>query len=283
MSAIGPKISVVVATFNAEATLDRCLRSFEAQTYPDSELIVYDGGSRDSTVAILRNHQDKLAYWKSEPDTGIYNAWNKALDQVTGDWVYFLGADDYFWSPEALAAMASHLASARPEYRIVYGKVAVVTRKGEVLNTEGIAWPEAKQMFRHEMTIPHQGVFHHRSLFEEHGKFNDTFRICGDYEILLRELKTRDALFVPEVTVAAMQFGGMSSTLKQTPRIIAELKKARQLNGVADFSWPLISRTLRSRIRIAMHSIAGEKLTNIVADLYRSSVGKPRIWTRKDL
>ena len=89
-----PRISVVIAVYNGAQTIQRALDSIFEQTYRDLEVVVIDGGSTDGTQAILEHNASQIAYWVSEPDRGVYNAWNKALDHVTGDWVCFLGADD---------------------------------------------------------------------------------------------------------------------------------------------------------------------------------------------
>ncbi|MBB5397100.1 glycosyltransferase [Mucilaginibacter sp. AK015] len=88
------KISVIIVTYNAAATLQACLDSIYRQRYPNIEIIVTDGGSTDGTVKILEENSDKIASWISEKDKGIYDAMNKSLDRVTGQWVYFIGADD---------------------------------------------------------------------------------------------------------------------------------------------------------------------------------------------
>ena len=74
-----PLISVIVAVFNGAKTLRQCIDSVDRQSYLNKELIIIDGGSKDGTVDIIKNNQGKIAYWVSEPDRGIFNAWNKAL------------------------------------------------------------------------------------------------------------------------------------------------------------------------------------------------------------
>lgn len=81
----GALISVIVATFNNEGTLQQCIDSVAGQTYPHKELIVIDGGSSDGTVEPLKANKEKIAYWVSEPDRGIYQAWNKALPKATAN------------------------------------------------------------------------------------------------------------------------------------------------------------------------------------------------------
>ncbi len=104
-----PRISVIIAVRNGAGTLQRALDSVFEQTYDDIELIVMDGASSDGTQAILERNAARIAYWRSEPDGGIYQAWNKALDHVTGDWICFLGADDRFHASDIVASVAAAL------------------------------------------------------------------------------------------------------------------------------------------------------------------------------
>ena len=89
-----PTVSIIVATFNAEVTLERCLQSIFDQAATQWELMVVDGGSSDRTVESSGANSDRITYWHSKPDAGIYDAWNQALERARGDYVCFLGADD---------------------------------------------------------------------------------------------------------------------------------------------------------------------------------------------
>jgi glycosyltransferase involved in cell wall biosynthesis len=220
-------VSVIVAVRNGAPTLQRCIDSFAGQTYPPKELIIIDGGSTDGTVEILKYNSEKIRYWVSEPDRGIYSAWNKALKVAQGDWVYFLGADDYFMDEHVLAQVALHLKNGSSSARVVYGRVDLVRKDGSVIATFGSPW-DRKRFFQ-LMTLPHQGVFHHRSLFQEHGGFNEEFRIAGDYD-LLRELRYGVAEFVPRL-VAALQHSGMSSNPVSKVKTVGVIMRARRINA----------------------------------------------------
>jgi glycosyltransferase involved in cell wall biosynthesis len=263
----GPLISVVVATFNAVATLDRCIKSVSGQTYQRKELIVIDGGSGDGTVDLLKANHERLAYWVSEPDRGIYHAWNKALTVAQGDWMYFLGADDYFVDDQVLARVAPHLNGRSLSARVVYGGVNLIRKDGSIIATFGSPWN--RRRFFELMTLPHQGIFHHRSLFQEHGCFNEEFRIAGDYELLLRELKSHDPVFIPDVTVAAMQFGGMSSDGRLALETLREIKRARDMNGVTAFAplwrWALV----KAYVRRILTRLFGQTWTKVMVNGYR--------------
>jgi glycosyltransferase involved in cell wall biosynthesis len=227
-----PKISVIVAVFNGSATLERSLKSIYSQSHANVELIVMDGGSKDDSVNIIRNNSTQITYWESTSDRGIYHAWNKALFHAKGEWICFLGSDDYFWRNDVLEKIIPALLFAeKSDIRLVYGRVAFINKKGEVQNTFGMPWEKAKSILSHKMP-PHPGLLHHAHIFRDHGRFDETYRIAGDYELLLRELLTRDAMFVPEIIVAGIQSGGVSCSLSHVPRLIAEDIAARKKHGV---------------------------------------------------
>jgi len=91
---LNPFISIIVVTYQAAETLQACIDSVWAQTDLNKELIVIDGASTDATLEIIEANKNKISYFVSEPDAGIYDAMNKGIKQAKGDYLYFLGADD---------------------------------------------------------------------------------------------------------------------------------------------------------------------------------------------
>jgi glycosyltransferase involved in cell wall biosynthesis len=89
-----PLISIITVVYNNVNTLEQTILSVINQTYKNIEYIIIDGGSTDGTVDIIKKYEDKLTYWVSEPDRGIYDAMNKGIYKATGEWIYFLGSDD---------------------------------------------------------------------------------------------------------------------------------------------------------------------------------------------
>jgi glycosyltransferase involved in cell wall biosynthesis len=263
-------VTVVVATFNASHTIDRCLESVFTQTYPHRELLVVDGASTDGTAEAVRRQSERIAWWVSEPDSGVYDAWNKALAHASGDWIVFLGADDVFASHQAISRMASHLRAAEGRYRVVYASVDVVAQDGMVVRAAGEPWALAGPAFRERMAIPHQGTFHHRSLFEEHGSFDPGFRICGDYEFLLRELLEHEALFVPDLTVVKMGYGGLSHSPTLMARHVRETHRARYAHGLVDTPDWRSFEVLRATTHARLTQTFGRRTADAVGDLYRA-------------
>ena len=279
MGAEAPLFTVIVPVYNSASTLQRCLDSVLQQTLTNYELIVQDGGSTDGGVAILQANQD-IDQWVSEPDEGIYDAFNKGIKKARGDWIYFLGADDYLWDRHVLARMAPHLQCAYPPYRIVYAREAFVSQQGEILEYLGEPWKRFRRRFLGGMMIPHQATMHHRSLFDVHGLFNSSFRIGGDYELLLRELKDHDPLFVPDIVVAGYQFGGGSSDPENSIKVLRVVRLAQRLNGVRFPGWFWIGSVVRVYLRLALWRAIGPANAKRVLDWGRSILGKAPFWTR---
>lgn len=269
---IKPLISVVLATFNAGKTLQLCLDSFRAQNYTAKELVLIDGGSSDNTKAIIAANTDILSYWESAPDGGIYNAWNKALTHINGDWLYFIGADDRFSSPDVLSSAAPLLQASFPAHRVAYGRVDLVNQAGRVWMTAGGPWDRKK--FLQAMSIPHQGVFQHKSLFAEYGHFDESYRIGGDYEFLLRELKDKDALYFSSLRVAAMAYGGVSSNPMNSLKVLSEISRARRKHGVSGFPFHLYWAYFKAVFRVVCVVLLGESWAGKAANYYRMLVGR---------
>lgn len=262
----GPLISVIVAVYNGAKTLQRCIDSVTNQTYSNIELIIIDGVSSDGSVEILQANNNKITYWESKPDRGIYHAWNKALDHVHGEWILFLGADDYFWDTTVLENIVEFIDKNPTDCRIIYGSARFVDDKGNALFDIGKPWEEIKRSFREVPSFCHNGTLHHRTLFQEHGKFDETFRIAGDYDFLLRELKDGDAQFIPDMIIVAFQIGGISSVHQNKVLGFKENARARRKNGIFILAQPL----LKYYLRYVLVRLFGECFVKKLANIHRS-------------
>lgn len=274
-------MTVIVAVYNGMATLQQCIDSVDQQTYPNKELIVIDGGSKDGTVALLEENSNKLNYWISEPDRGIYNAWNKGLAHARGDWVCFLGADDYFWDTSVLERTAAKLVLLPPTIGVAYGQIMLVSDNGELPRAKGEPWGGIKEFFKEYMCIPHVGTMHRRSLFEKHGKFDESFRIAGDYEWLLRELKTHDAEFFPDIVTAGQRLGGISTEAANYLPTLRETLRAQRMHGRFMPGKFLLKEMMKEYVRLFLWAVFGDRLARRLLDLRRRIKGLPPHWTMK--
>lgn len=261
-----PRVTLIIAVYNAASTIARCLDSIAAQTCQSRELIVIDGGSTDGTVDILRRNADRFSYWISEPDAGVYSAWNKGLARAQGEWIGFIGADDYLWSPDALERLLCEGDRVCPRIRVIYGRVGFVSPSGELIETFGQPWEEIRDEFRDRMALPHPAVLCHRSLFAEHGCFDESFRISGDYEWLLRELKECEAKFIDGPIAVGMQTGGLSSQARRGMQIFLETARAQAKHGLRPgrvvWAWTGLKACVRTSMSLAFGEWFAGRLMN---------------------
>ena len=225
-----PLVSIIVAVKNGEKTIQRCIDSISQQTHNKKELIIIDGNSDDTTLEIIKQNVAHISYWESKKDKGVYHAWNKALDHANGEWICFLGADDFFWEKSCLYRMCHYLKDSYPGVRIVYGRVNVVSETGKILYTIGNPWNKLKKRFFQINCLPHPGLMHHHSIFEDYGRFDDSFIIAGDYELLLRELAIFNARYIP-LTMVGMQHGGLSTLAENSITGLQEMRVALRMHG----------------------------------------------------
>ena len=93
-----PLISVITVCYNSYEMLQRTIKSVRMQTYSEIEYIVIDGASKDSTLRLIKENEDIINLWISEPDNGLYYAMNKGLDLANGDYVIYINAGDMFYN-----------------------------------------------------------------------------------------------------------------------------------------------------------------------------------------
>jgi glycosyltransferase involved in cell wall biosynthesis len=273
-------VSIVVPTFNARDTLKQCLDSVIGQTFPGKEIIVVDGGSTDGTIDLIKSYGPRIERWLSEPDRGVFDAFNKGIGLARGRWLYFLGADDYLYDRDVLLRFAPCLSKQPPDARLIYGRVALVAPGGDTIALLGEPWEITREKLPAYLSLSHQGVFHARELFVEHGLFDTSYRLSGDYEFLLRELLARDALFIPDVLVAGHRSGGISSLPGNHTRTLWELRRAQKTHGILMPRPAWFVRLLAAWARSGLVTLVGYRRGHLLIDHVRALLGKKPYWSR---
>jgi glycosyltransferase involved in cell wall biosynthesis len=209
-----PHISIVISVLNAVATIEQCLSSIQAQSFKAFEVIVIDGASSDGTLEILQRWSDRITYWDSQADSGVYQAWNRALPHCRGDYICFIGADDWFEDNNCLLDLAESTQT-EPDLVLSQNRVVYEANGRDLIIGRPWSWED---MCR-QMWVCHRGALHHRRLFRQYGNFNESFRIAGDYDFLLRCGPDTRSVFLDRVTVSA---GADGLSMKQTGRSLRE-------------------------------------------------------------
>ena len=203
--------SIIIATYNSENYLRRTLESIISQDFTDYEILIVDGGSKDGTLAIVARYGDTISVCISEPDNGIYDAWNKGIKRARGQWIMFVGSDDLLL-PGALSTYAQFLSQQQhTNLEYVSANVELITEEGKILRTIGKPWKWSA--FKRFMCVAHESSIHNLTLYEQYCVYNTDYKITGDYELLLRAKGQLKAGYI-NATLAQMQVGGMSVNAK---------------------------------------------------------------------
>lgn len=246
-------ISIIIATYNASKTLRRCLDSIVPQLNDECELILMDGGSKDNTNEIIDSYGDKIAVHISEPDKGIYDAWNKGVGHTSGKWVGFIGADDVLL-PNAVSSFLQTIMSTTDidSYDYICAHNEYADKEGNVIQVIGA--PAVWSKMRRGMVAAHVASLHNKhNLFETIGGYDLQFHICADYDLLLRKRDKLKSLFV-DSTIARMQTGGMSfstAAIKEAYKIRRKNLSINIIENKLIFLWNLLAfKTYNLRHRV---------------------------------
>ena len=204
------RVSIITVTYNSASTLQDTLHSVETQNYEDIEHIIIDGASTDGTLAIIQAYAQrrKNVHYISEKDAGIYNAINKGVGLATGDVIGILNSDDVLASPDTITTIVKAFSDSNAQ--VVYGDLVYCNAAGAVVRY----W--RSNTFRRDSLkfgwMPAHPTFYClRSVYEEVGKYDETFRISADYDFMMRVLmRPYRVVYVPKILVR-MSTGGASN------------------------------------------------------------------------
>lgn len=209
------KVSIITAVLNGEKYIEESIKSAINQSYKNIEIIVIDGGSTDRTLEIVNNYKNFISKIISEPDKGVYDAFNKGVKNSSGDLIYFLNSDDYFYDLNIIQDVVK-IFSENKSLNAVYGQVLVLNiEKNRFFKMGGLL---TSQYLKKGGSCPHQGLFVRRELFEKVGFFNEKFKIAGDVDFVFRCEKKgyfKDFFYYDRI-VALVRTGGISFNPKNT-------------------------------------------------------------------
>jgi glycosyltransferase involved in cell wall biosynthesis len=225
------KISLITVAYNADKTIERCIRSVIAQSYPNIEYIVIDGGSTDKTLEILSGFKANINQLVSEPDRGVYDAMNKGIKIATGTIVGMLNADDVLANIDVLA----HVAHAFRQHStgIVYGDLDYVSAGGRIIRK----WRSGEyrlEAFNRGWMPPHPTFYCKTDLYYKYGFYSLEYGTAADYELMLRLMFKNhvSAVYLPEVMVK-MQIGGKSNqSVSNRVKASSNDRRAMKENGI---------------------------------------------------
>lgn len=227
------KISIITVCFNSEKTIRNTIESVLSQDYHDVEYIIVDGGSTDQTMNIVREYSS-ISKVISEPDDGIYDAMNKGVLSATGDIIGILNSDDLYEGSSVLSGIAV-LFNKSSSIGLAFGNVVLVNpddisqtvRRYESRNFK--PWK-----LRFGWMPPHPATFVRRSVYQEYGMYDLSYKISSDYEIFVRWLLINRLEYAQiNRTLVRMRAGGISTSgIRSSILLNKEIVKACRKNGI---------------------------------------------------
>lgn len=195
-----PLVSVVTVVYNGEKYIENTIKSVLNQSYKNIEYIIIDGGSADDTVPIIKKYQNHLAYWISEKDNGISDAFNKGIAKARGDIIGIINADDWY-EDNAIETVVDSMRHAD----VVYSDLQLWKNDKKDFIVKG-----DHNFLRREMTVNHPSVFVKKDCYNRFGLFDTKYELAMDYDIILRFMVNNCRFrYIPEV-LANMRWEGLS-------------------------------------------------------------------------
>ena len=196
------KISIITVCYNAAEHFEEAIESVLSQDYDNFEYIIIDGGSTDETLDIIRKYEDRLAYWVSEPDNGLYDAMNKGIEQASGDIIGMINADDYYF-PDAFKKVAAAFEGKSLDTNIFWGDIM----HGDERVLGWRDWNVKRGAF-----APHPSMFCPKKIYDQIGTYNLKYKILADYDFMYRAINHYHVkhIYLAE-NIAFFRPGGLAS------------------------------------------------------------------------
>lgn len=225
--------SVIIPSYNSSRVISHAVESILKQSYSDFEILLMDGASKDDTVALVQGFSDKRIRVFSEPDKGIYDAMNKGIAKARGEWLYFMGSDDWLVDDRVLENVSSHISE---DLDVVYGDVDAENLEPAYSGE----WSLSNLVYNR----CHQCVFYRRRVFDLLGSYDLKYKVLADFDMNLKWFFSRRLKhqYIP-VRIAHYSDGGFSSTNsdddfgRDYPKLV--IRRGFGRIPVKDFVWLL--------------------------------------------
>ena len=186
------KLSIITINRNNAAGLRKTIESVVSQTFTDFEYIIIDGASTDGSVEIIKEFAEKITYWVSEPDKGIYNAMNKGILKAKGEYLLFLNSGDFLYNKFVISKFVNY----RYKDDIIFGDLIIYD---EYLKSKIKKYHRLMVYDIITNSLPHQASFIKKDLFERTGMYNENFKIVSDWKFFV------DAIIINNCTIKHIQ------------------------------------------------------------------------------
>lgn len=272
-------LSIIIATRNAATHLYNTLSCIPKQSAFSYQIIIQDGMSSDETSTIAQSFSHLPISIESVPDSGIYDAWNKALIRILGKWTVFIGAGDRIdWI--ALTRCIAALQQLPDHIEYYSTPVSLISPSGVVIELMKPSDTPLKDLPQC-MCLPHPGLFHRSTLFINQ-KFDTSYKIAGDYDFLCRTLREEN-IFESDISFASMLVGGISGNMDSMYLSEMELLRISRKYFPQVLPYKPLLRLMRSGGYLAVRWLLGSCIAGYYADIPRLIQGKKKLWSLPDM
>lgn len=228
------KVTIITAVYNGAEHIQSCIESVLSQNHPDIEYIVVDGASKDNTLEIIKSYGNRISQVISEPDKGMYDAMNKGLRLATGDIVGILNADDFYVDNTIISQIVAEFEKSKADS--VYADIAFVTKDN--LNKVVRYYSSASfrpWKFRFGYMPAHPSFFLKRSIYEKHGYFKTDYKLCADFDLIVRLYHTHKISFsyFPKMVVKMRMGGKSNQSIGNIMLLNKEILRGCRENGIS--------------------------------------------------
>ena len=250
---MSPLITIIIPTYNSESSLKETLDSVLTQSFADFEIVLMDGDSKDNTVAIAKSYNDSRINIHCELDKGIYDAMNKGIKVAKGEWLYFIGSDDFLYNNAVLQILSQKLK--RTKNHVLYGNVLIQGDTG---------WAKDGQVYNGKFSfqkllksnICHQSMFYRRSFLEQiQLQYDLKYPISADWDFNIACRLQTNFTFI-NCTVAVFNAGGISTGSSHEPFL--EERKVKYAELYQKYKPTLLQR-FNNKIRLVLKKIVKTK------------------------
>lgn len=214
-----PLITIITSVYNGEKYLEETILSILNQKYKNVEYILIDGGSTDSTINIIKKYENKLDFWISEKDQGIYYGFNKGLSYSTGDIIGFVNSDDILFT-DALKILVEYY-NKFPNIDFIFGSVQ---KHWGVLH----GYKPWKIYFSWGFYTSHStGFYIKKEAAKKVGYYNTEYKYSSDYDYLYRMIvknKLKGLATKKNEVFGLFRRGGFSSKIKFIDHFMETIK-----------------------------------------------------------
>jgi glycosyltransferase len=229
-------VSIITICYNRQDTISKTIESVLNQDYPNIEYIIVDGNSNDGTIEIIRSYSDKISYFITEPDKGMYDAINKGLKLSKGDIIGLMHSDDEFFDTTVVSQIINEFNKNSTTNGIYGNGIYVSNDTYENIIRDRIGGDFSLNKVKNGWLPLHPTVYLKKCLIEKYGYYNLDFKIASDTEFLLRYLfKHQIQLTYINSYLVKMRMGGLSTNYKRAIEVLLEDYRIYKYHGLNAF------------------------------------------------